>query len=197
MSNSERLNTLIKRSSVNAQMLKKASVLSDARFNKTPAADKTEKTEEVTNKTQYQIGQELKENTKQLYFSASALMKNEDMSDDEFTDAVDKFAKDYSETAKSLSQTTNSLAASSGRKMTDLTASYSSALERTGITVNDDNTLSVDKDKLKNNLDTARNMFRDNYSFGGKLSKKITELESIAQFTGTSIGIYSRTGSFE
>ena len=194
MSNNERLNTLIKRSSVNAQMLKKANDLAVKRFGKASVDTASGSQAAASDKSSYQRGQELKQNVTELYSSFSEVMNNEKLSDDMFSTAVKNFAEDYNDTVSSLSESDNSLAVYSGKKVTDLTESYSAALSRVGISVNDDKTLSVDEKKLSANISDAKAMFGDTYSFGGRLTKKISELESIAQFSGTSIGIYSRNG---
>lgn len=201
---SDQLAALLRRSSVNKQMLKMAysnleKINSKKYLNRTDINDIVDEIENGDAKTEAQSiaenNEALKKNTVSMRQSSIALLNNK-QSDDEFVKSVKAFAENYNSTVNTLKKSENYVAVSSGINMVNTTACYAASLKGIGVTVNDDNTLSVDESTLKNNIGKARNMFEGNYSYGGKMAKKASDLQTISQFSLNGTGIYDRFGSF-
>lgn len=204
-SSSDQLAALLKRSSVNTQMLKKAYTALE-KTSKRNYLNRTDiSAEDIANKyfntsekkDTAENEKALKTNTASMYTSSVKLLSSKNMSDEDFVKSVKQFAEDYNSTVKTLKDSDNYVAVSSGINMVNTTGSYAASLKRVGITVNDDNTLSVSESILKDNVSSAKSMFSGNYSYGGKMAKKASDLQSIAKFSASSgAGIYNRYGIF-
>lgn len=204
-SSSDQLAALLKRSSVNTQMLKKAYTALE-KANKKTYLNRTDISAEdtVSKYFSYSTAKDTSENEKALrtntasmYTSSIKLVSSKSMSEEDFVSSVKQFAEDYNSTVNTLKESDNYVAVSSGINMVNTTGSYAASLKGVGITVNDDNTLSVDETVLKNNISSAKSMFSGNYSYGGKMAKKASDLQSIARLTASSgAGIYNRYGIF-
>ncbi len=138
----------------------------------------------------------LNENTASMRTSALGLLNTGAMGNDELVKTVNSFVEDYNKTVKTLKDSDNFVAVSSGINMVNTTASYAGALKGAGITVNDDNTLSVNESVLKANANKAKALFEGNYSYGGKMAKKASDLQTLARLGNNGTGIYNRYGSF-
>lgn len=200
---SDQLADLLKRSSVNTQMLKKA-YTALAKANGKNYLNRTDTTEDVISKfyenkdvqSDTENSDALKKNTASMRSSSFSLLSAKSMSDEDFVKSVKAFAEDYNKTVNTLKKSNNYVAVSSGINMVNTTASHSASLKRAGITVNDDNTLSVDETVLKNNIDQAKSLFNGNYSYGGKMAKKASDLQTLAKLSANGTGIYNRYGVF-
>lgn len=204
-SSSNQLAALLRRSSVNTQMLRKAytalektskkAYLNRTDLSKDDVLSKYFGSSSSVNTADNEKA--LKKNTEAMYSSSVKLLAGESKSDEDFVKSVKQFAEDYNNTVNTLKDSDNYVAVSSGINMVNTTKSYSAALKGAGITVNDDNTLSVDETALKANMSSAKSMFKGNYSYGGKMAKKASDLQSIARLTSSSgAGIYNRYGIF-
>ncbi len=203
-SSSNQLASLLSRSAVNKQMLKKA-YEALAKSNGKSYLNRTDTAEDIVNKyledsekykNAFENAENLTKNTASMYTSSSELLSADRMSDEDFIKSVKSFAENYNNTVNTLKESDNYVAVSSGINMVNTTRSYSASLERAGITVNDDNTLTVDENVLKNNISHAKSMFEGRYSFGGKMSKKASDLQTISKLSGNGAGIYNRYGIF-
>ncbi|MGN0667463.1 MAG: hypothetical protein ACI4KF_13185 [Huintestinicola sp.] len=152
--------------------------------------------EEITGKTAADKANkaDLRKNAAGLFTDTAELMSGSRKSDEEFISGVKEFAESYNKTIRTLQKSNDGLAVSSGIDMTNITNSNLVALKKAGFSIEDDNTLSVDETRMKNNMDYARSLFDGNYSYGSKIAKKASDLQSIAAFSGT--GIYNRFGIF-
>ncbi len=204
-SSSDQLAALLKRSSVNTQMLRKAYTALEKTSKKTYLNSTDLSNDNVLSEyfgTSSSVNtaeneNALKNNTAAMYSSSVKLFSGASMSDEDFVTSVKQFAEDYNNTVNTLKDSDNYVAVSSGINMVNTTKSYSAALKGAGITVNDDNTLSVDETALKANISSAKSMFKGNYSYGGKMAKKASDLQTIARLTSSSgAGIYNRYGIF-
>lgn len=201
---SSQLASLLRSSSLNTRMIKMAyKNLADINSNKYISS--TKKTEELINKylensekykNVIENSEALSKNTASMRSSSANLLSASSMSDEDFIKSVKDFTENYNKTVETLKDSENYVAVSSGIHMVNTTRSYYAALERVGITVNDDNTLSVNEAAMKENIEGAKSMFKGNYSFGGKMAKKASDLQTIAML-GNSTGIYNRYGLFD
>lgn len=202
-STSSQLAPLLGRSSVNSKMLKKAYSKLSRKTGKT-YLNRTDTSENTVSKY-YQSGSlsktenasALRKNASEMSLAAASLMKSEKLSDDELASQVKEFAESYNGAVKALANTSSYAAKLTGESMTGITDSFEASLSKAGITVNEDKALTVDEKVLKENRSQLSSLFKSGYSFGAKMIKKGSELQSAAQLTGLSAaGIYNRYGSF-
>ncbi|MGN0643291.1 MAG: hypothetical protein ACI4JJ_09085 [Huintestinicola sp.] len=163
------------------------------------SSSKLNKYEELLNKINDSTSSEdnrkaVSSNSMKLFTSAATLLSKKNTSAEDFAKNVKDFADNYNNTVNTLKKSDDGLSVSSGIHMVNTTRSFSGALSKAGITVNDDNTISVDEAKLKDNADYAKTLFNGSYSFGGKIAKKASEIQTISTFSGA--GIYNRYGIF-
>ncbi|MCM1523055.1 MAG: hypothetical protein NC120_01245 [Ruminococcus sp.] len=196
---SNQLANLVKRSSVNSGMLKKAY----AALEKSTGKNYLAKTDAANNSISkyYKYAQsfsewntDLKNGSQSVYISAAKLQNSKKMDNDSFAAAVNSFASDYNDTVKTLKSSDNYSAINSGANLINTVRSYSGALEKAGITVNDDNSLTVDEKALRENSDYAKSLFDGSYSFGGKVLKRASELQTAANLSSNGTGIYNKWG---
>ncbi|MCI7767845.1 MAG: hypothetical protein MSJ26_07720 [Oscillospiraceae bacterium] len=202
-STSDQLASLLGRSSVNSKMLKKAySKLSEKTgktyLNRTDTSDNSvSKYFQSGSLSETENSAKLKKSASDLSISAAALMDGNKLSADDTAAAVMKFADNYNDTVYALKNTSSAAAKLTGDSLTGITRSFQSALSRAGITVNEDNTLSVDEEAVKADPSGVKNLFKGTYSYGAKMAKKGSELQNLAQLSGLSAaGIYNRNGFF-
>lgn len=202
-STSSQLASLLGRSSVNSKMLKKAYSKLSRKTGKT-YLNRTDTSENAVSKY-YQSGSlsetenasTLRKNASEMSLAAASLMKSEKLSDDALVSKVKDFAESYNGAVKALANTSSYAVKLTGESMTGITDSFEASLSKAGITVNEDKTLTVDEKVLKENRSQLSSLFKSGYSFGAKMIKKGSELQSAAQLTGLSAaGIYNRYGSF-
>lgn len=73
----------------------------------------------------------------------------------------------------------------------------SNLLKSVGITVNDNNTLSVDEKKLKEaDVSTLKILFNTSGSYGYYIGTKASEINATAKFEASKTNTYTRTGSY-
>ncbi|MBP1547242.1 MAG: hypothetical protein J6A37_11665, partial [Oscillospiraceae bacterium] len=130
--------------------------------------------------------------------ASAAVLMNSKLTPDETASAAKSFADSYNSAVSANENVSSGTAAKvSGDSLISLTASFESALSKAGITVNEDNTLSVDESAVKENHKLLKDMFKGNYSYGARVLKKCSEIQNNAQLTGLSAaGIYNRFGVF-
>ena len=202
-STSNQLASLLGRSSVNSKMLKKAySRLSEKTgktyLNRTDTSDRSvSKYYQSGSVTETENAQKLKKSSSEMSMSAASLMNGDKLSTDETLAAVKKFAESYNQALSAVKATSSHAAKLSGDSMTGITSSFQGALSRAGITVNEDNTLSVDEEAVKADPQQIKDLFKGGYSYGVKMIKKGSELQNLSQLSGLSAaGIYNRYGVF-
>lgn len=137
-----------------------------------------------------------------LKSSADAMLKKgkdsvfEKEDKDAAYDAVSGFVKNYNETVKAAGSVSNKSVAGRLSGLTGNTGIYAKKLSEIGITVNDDKTLSIDKEAFqKADLSKAQELFEGNGSFGYRTSAQAGLLGNAAENAVSSMGTYSATGS--
>lgn len=117
--------------------------------------------------------------------------------EEELASKVKTFVSSYNtvlaDAKKSDSTTVRNLATG----MVNTTASYAKKLETIGITVNSDNTLSVDTDKLKSaDKLTVKNVLGSHSSFTGSTMKLASQISSTATAAANGFSTYSSYGTY-
>ena len=96
------------------------------------------------------------------------------------------FVSDYNSVVRSTAKSDNSSTVAAAEKMTNQTAIYGSALEKIGVTIGKDNTLTLDEDAFtKADITDVKSLFTGSVSFGKNTQMKLLHIYS-ADATGQS-----------
>lgn len=112
--------------------------------------------------------------------------------------AVSDFAKDYNALIDSASKSNNNSVLTTAVNMTNQTSVYSKALSNIGITVKDDNTLSVDKEAFgKADIESIKSLFSGNGSFADMTKSRTEMIASSAKADSLKAsGTYGSSGAY-
>lgn len=131
----------------------------------------------------------LAENAAKLKKSASALSasdlfekdKDGNFNADKIADAVETMAKDYNDTIKAFANSESIPALKVGVSMTETSLAFERSLNKIGVSINKDNTLSVDRDKLKSSdMYLVKSLSSGSYSYASKMADKAQAVNSAA-----------------
>lgn len=122
---------------------------------------------------------------------------------DNIFDAFNTFIKDYNDLMKNALESVNSNVIHQADYLRNLVNSNKSALDRMGVTIGGDNTLSIDEDKFKAaDMNNVKDLFSGAYSFSEKMTDRINQIykyatqgESLENQTYTSQGSYNASGT--
>lgn len=136
-----------------------------------------------------------------LKSSATTLMETEmtDKNRSDIEKGVSAFVKNYNEVLDSSSDVTSSSLSKKTEWMTKITANHSDALEKIGITVKDDNTLSLDSETLsKASLKDIESVFSGSYSYAGQVNSAANLMAQVASNSGSSntASLYTSAGTY-
>ncbi len=144
----------------------------------------------------------LADSAKDLKTSASALASGEvfktndngEYDYDKIDSAVKEMVSDYNKTIKAFANSECVSALKQGVAMTETTSAYEGVLGKIGVSINDDNTLSVDSDKLKNaDMTLVKSLTSGKYSFSSKVADRAQVInESAASSIGST---YNKSGT--
>ena len=110
-------------------------------------------------------------------------------------DAVSSFVKNYNDTVKTAGSVSDKSVSSRLSSLTGIASASAKQLAGIGITVQDDKTLSLDKDAFqKADVSKVQSLFQENGSFGYRTSVQAGLLSSAAEKAVSSFGTYSSTG---
>lgn len=111
--------------------------------------------------------------------------------------AVSHFAEKYNSLLDTTGQTSSSYVTRAVSNMTNITSIYSSKLEEVGITVGDDNRLTVDADTLKAaDMTKLKSLFNDSPSFAKTISSQASFVDSAASREATKANTYNQSGFY-
>ena len=118
---------------------------------------------------------------------------------DNIFEAFNTFIKDYNSLMKNALESVNSNVIHQADYLRNLVNGNKSAFARMGITVNGDNTLSIDEEKFKDSdMSNVKDLFTGAYSFSEKMTDRINQIYkyatqggTLADQTYTSQGTYS------
>ena len=112
--------------------------------------------------------------------------------------AVSDFAKDYNALIDSASKSNNTSVLSTAANMTSQTAVYSKALEKIGVKIGEDNTLSIDKDTFdKADVSSIKSLFNGSGSFADMTKSRSDIIEASARSDSLKAGgTYASTGMY-
>ncbi len=111
--------------------------------------------------------------------------------------AVNSFVSEYNSAVKAGRDSTNSNVARNTAYMTQQTGIYARSLSDVGISIEKDNTLSVDTDKLKSaNIDTLKRVFNGATSFAAQTANRSGSISQAASRAASTASTYNRTGNY-
>ncbi|WP_167958257.1 hypothetical protein [Anaerosporobacter faecicola] len=116
---------------------------------------------------------------------------------DKIVNAVKSFVTDYNSTLDSVDDLSNKNVSRTASYMTKQTEIYKKSLDKVGITIGTDNTLTVNEDKLKNaDMNMVKNLFNGSYSFASQTSQKASQLQQATTIAANNSYLYNGTGSY-
>lgn len=180
-------------------------------YTRTASSDKTSQSG-----TKYQVNgnstiekkqlAEVKDAADNLYSSASkltdtssskSLFKNAESVTGEISSAVRKFVNNYNSLIDEAADTSNTKVTGKVSFMTSQTNAYKSSLEKVGITINDDKTLTVDDKKLAaSDIADVKKLFNGSGSMAYQTFVRASAISSAAENAGTTSGLYGSNGAY-
>lgn len=111
--------------------------------------------------------------------------------------AVNSFVNNYNSVVGAVDDTSNSTIDNRATTMVNATISNSKMLNKLGITINSDSTLSLDKDTFMGaDMNTAKALFNGNGSYAYRVSAQASLINYAAGNAATSKGLYNGAGGF-
>ena len=131
--------------------------------------------------------------------SVSAITNDDTLTnDDKLTSKVKSFVEGYNSVIEGGGDSDNSTVLRNTLNMTNTTDRYSKQLSSIGISINADNTLSVDEEKLKvADMNTVKSLFSPTSSFSRQLDTMATNIASQAASDVFSQGGYTSNGAYK
>ena len=111
--------------------------------------------------------------------------------------AVKSFVDDYNKVIKEGGESDNKSILRNTLSMVNATKKNSTLLSDVGVTINEDNTLSLDKDTIKKaNIHDLRSMFSGMGSYAESLSSKASSISNKANYENNKLSNYTAGGTF-
>lgn len=111
--------------------------------------------------------------------------------------AVNAFVEDYNSVIEETEESNTSSVARAATQMIKLTDANEKLLEDVGITINKDDTLSIDKDTfLKADMNKVKNLFNGTGTYGYNVGVKASMIDYYAQREASKANTYSNSGAY-
>jgi hypothetical protein len=178
-----------------------------AYYNKTGSSEKTDTTTKNSTTTkiedQSKVLSSVKEKSDKLATTAAELATTGSKSlfqGDDTSKAVEKvqdFVTDYNNTITAAKSSTDSRTNSRTSAMVENTKDYASKLSNVGITIKDDNTLSVDTDKLKKaSMNDLKDVFNGSGSFASTTTQRAARVGAQAALSSSTSSSYTSSATY-
>ena len=117
---------------------------------------------------------------------------------DDMYKAVKSFVSDYNDVMENASGSSNSNVSRNASNLAQLSTVFTKSLSEVGITINSDNTLSVDETKFKEaDVDKVATLFNGKNSYASMVSQRADFIGNAAVTASTSSGsLYSSSGIY-
>ena len=110
---------------------------------------------------------------------------------------VNDFVKKYNSLVDNVEASNTKSIGRNVDQMISLTDSREKTLNKIGITINKDDTLSIDKDSfMKSNMEDVKNLFNGSGSYGYSVSAKASMIDYQAQNEASKANTYGARGSY-
>lgn len=137
----------------------------------------------------------LSDAAKALYTNGSDSAFKDEKNENAVVDAVNNFVKEYNNTIDSVDSADSSKVLKAGVNLAKQTDAYSKSLAKVGITINYDNTLSVDKDILANaSSSDLKSLFSGIGSFAYQTATKADQIGLAAKQQSSGTSLYGSSG---
>lgn len=111
--------------------------------------------------------------------------------------AVSDFVKDYNSVLDTMEDVSSTSILSRAKDMVQNTAATEKLLNKVGITIQDDNSLSVDKEAfMKADMDAVKNLFNTTGAFAYRTSASSSLMNYAAEQEADKAATYTNTGSY-
>lgn len=111
--------------------------------------------------------------------------------------AVDDFVKDYNSVLDTMDETNSTSILSRAKTMVNGTVANKNLLNKVGITINADNSLSIDKKAfLEADQTTVKNLFQGNGSFAYRVSAASSMMNYAAEKEADKAATYTNSGAY-
>ena len=138
----------------------------------------------------------LSDAAKSLYTNGADSAFKDEKNENAVTDAVKAFVKEYNNTIDAVDATDSSKVLKAGVNLAKQTNAYSTSLAKVGITVNYDNTLSVDEDLLKKAASSdLKSLFSGVSSFAYQTAVKADQIGLAAKQQSSGTSLYGSNGN--
>lgn len=139
----------------------------------------------------------LQNSAAELKKATDELMNTESNPDDMY-DSVSNFVDKYNTMVKNAADSNNRSIVSTAANMTTATVSNRNLLQKIGVTINSDNTLSVDEDTFKaSNMNTVETLFGTKGSYAYGIATKASFMEMYAKNDAEKAsGIYGQSATY-
>lgn len=139
---------------------------------------------------------ELKESADKLLAKGSKSVWAEDDMEKVYS-AVDELVKDYNSVLDTMDKTNSTSILSRAKSMVNNTAVNEKLLAKVGVTINEDNSLSIDKKAfLEADQTTVKNLFSGNGSFAYRISASASLMNYAAEKEADKAATYTFTGAY-
>ncbi len=172
-----------------------------AYYAKNPVKNTSEDSKTTSTTTEEKALTSAKENALDLKDSVNALSKNSlyEKSVDEISKSVKAFVEKYNDVVEGTDDIDNVSVLRSTLWMTNTTAKNESLLEDIGITINADNTLSLDEEAFKKaDMTNVKSLFQGQNGYGDSVSAKASSIAIYAaQAAAQASTTYTLTGNYD
>ncbi len=111
--------------------------------------------------------------------------------------AVNSFVKNYNSVMAAVDDVSDTTVNNRTESMGNTTIANSKQLAKIGITMKNDGTLSLDKDTfMKADMNTVKNLFQGNGSYGYRVSAQSSMINFAADHASTRSGLYTGTAGY-
>ena len=135
----------------------------------------------------------LKTASEELLKISGRLSDAEKMSDSDFRQEIKNFVRSYNETISAI-DSSDRFVSSRQAGLETVTASYSKALGKAGITAGESG-LTVNEDIMRRNSESAKKLFGNRFFYGSRIAEKASLLLDMARKAENKTGIYDRHGA--
>lgn len=140
-----------------------------------------------------------------LFTKKEIVTKNEDGTEtktegydmDAIYKAVSTFVDNYNNVMDDVKESDSSTVQSAVNNMTNITNIYTKSLEKLGITIGDDDKLTLNEDTFKAaDTDKVKEMFNGSHSFAASISSQASFVNSAATREASKANIYTGSGTY-
>lgn len=117
---------------------------------------------------------------------------------EEIEKAVNQFISDYNAVLEKSADTDSTKVMGKTIDMIDQTEAYKTSLEKIGISIGEDNKLTLDSEKFQAaDMASVEKLFNDSYSFGQQTMQKALQISSQATKEALTANLYTDSGSYD